>query len=149
MVKKLDVPVQAVPNVVSLADQDLPANRLALEYAYRAASLADALEEAAVRLNLAALSIRLRNRTEAIRELERVLKVLDEGKVPAALTDAVGGTAQYLMGIAAEANGDLVKAEQAWRQAAQSRSTLLLDGGSSPIKEAAEQRLNQSAPRRQ
>ena len=144
--KKLEVPVQAVPNVVSLADQDLPANRLAIEYAYRAASITDALEETAVRLNLAALSLRLRNRVEAIRELERVNQVLMEGRVPASLTEAIGGTANYLIGIAAEASGDLARAETAWRQAAQSRGTLLLDGGSSPVKEVAEQRLSQAAP---
>jgi hypothetical protein len=143
-VKKLDLAVQAVPTVVSLADQDLPANRLAVEYAYRAASLTDALEETAVRLNLAALSLRLRNRVDAIRELERVQKVLAEGRVPAPLTDAIGGTANYLLGLAAEASGDLARAETAWRQAAQSRSTLLIDGGSSPIKDAAEERLAQA-----
>jgi hypothetical protein len=143
-VKKLDLAVQAVPNVVSLADQDLPANRLTVEYAYRAASLTDALEETAVRLNLAALSLRLRNRTDAIRELERVQKVLAEGRVPPSLTDAIGGTANYLLGLAAEASGDLARAETAWRQAAQSRSTLLIDGGSSPIKDAAEERLAQA-----
>ena len=143
-VKKLELAVQAVPNVVSLADQDLPSNRLMLEYAFRAASLTDALEETAVRLNLAALSLRLRNRSEAIRELERVLKVLGEGRVPASLNDAIGGTAQYLMGVAAEASGDLARAEMAWRQAAQSRASLLIDGGSSSIKDAAEERLNQS-----
>ena len=145
VIKKLELPVQAVPNVVSLADRDLPANRLALEFAYRASSLSDALEETAVRLNLAALSLRLRNQTEAVRELERVVKVLTEGKVPASLTDAIGGTAHYLMGIATEASGDLARAEAAWRQAAQSRSTLLIDGGSIPIKDAAEERLQQSS----
>jgi hypothetical protein len=143
-VKKLELAVQAVPNVVSLADRDLPANRLSLEFAYRAASLTDALEETAVRLNLAALSLRLRNQAEAIRELERVGKVLMEGKVPPSLSDAIGGTAHYLMGIAAEASGDLARAEAAWRQAVQSRGTLLIDGGSSPIKDAAEERLSQS-----
>jgi hypothetical protein len=143
-VKKLDLAVQAVPNVISLADQDLPANRLTVDYAYRAASLTDALEETAVRLNLAALSLRLRNRNDAIRELERVLKVLGEGRVPASLTDAIGGTANYLLGLAAEATGDLARAETAWQQAAQSRSTLLIDGGSNPIKDAAEDRLRQA-----
>jgi hypothetical protein len=146
MMRKLEVAVQAVPNVVSIADQDLPANRLAIEYAYRAASLSDALEETAVRLNVGALALRLRNRTEAIRELERVLAVLGEGRVPASLTDAIGGTAHYLIGLAAEANGDLARAETAWRQAAQSRGSLLIDSGSSPIKELAEQRLSQASP---
>jgi tetratricopeptide (TPR) repeat protein len=143
MVKKLEVAIQAVPNVVSLADQDLPANKLSLEYTYRAAGLGNALDEAAVRLNLAVVALRLRNRADALKELDRVLKVVGEGRLPAPLIDPIGGTAQYLMGIAAEGSGDIPAAERAWRQAAQSQGTLLIDDGADAIKELSEQRLNQ------
>jgi hypothetical protein len=62
--------------------------------------------------------------------------------VPPSLTDSIGGTAQYLIGIASEATGDMAGAERAWRQAAQSRGTLLFEDGEA-IKELSEQRLNQ------
>jgi hypothetical protein len=140
--RKADVVVQAVPNLVSLADRALLSNKLAVEYGFRTAGLTDALDEVAVRLNLAALAIRLRNRNDATRDLERVLKVLSEGRIPPALTDALTGTTQYLLGIAAEASGDSASAERAWRTAAQSSSNLLTDGGE-PVRDLAEQRLNQ------
>jgi hypothetical protein len=140
--RKADVVVQAVPNVVSLADRALLSNKLAVEYVYRAAGLTDALDEVAVRLNLAALAIRLRNRADATRDLERVLKIVSEGRIPAPLTDALTGTAQYLSGIAAEASGDTAAAERAWRAAAQSTSNFLSDGGE-PLKDLAEQLVNQ------
>lgn len=139
--KKVDVVVQAIPNVVSLADRALLSNKLAVEYTYRAAALTDALDEVAVRLNLAALSLRLRNRAEATKDLERVLKVLSEGQIAPPLLDAANGTAQFLLGLSAEASGDSAAATRAWRQAAQSTSNLLTDGGE-PIKDLAEQRLN-------
>jgi hypothetical protein len=142
MMRKVDVAVQAVPSVVSLADQGVLSNKLAVEYGYRAAGLSDALDEATVRLNMAAMALRLRNRADATRELDRVVKILSEGRVPQALVDAITGTTQYLLGIAAEANGDTVGAERAWRVAAQSRGNLLMDSGE-PLKDLSEQRLNQ------
>jgi hypothetical protein len=140
--KKVEVVVQAIPNVVSLADRALLSNKLSVEYTYRAAALTDALDEVAVRLNLAALSLRLRNRVDATRDLEQVLKVLSEGRITQPLLDAATGTAHYLLGLAAEASGDNAGATRAWRQAAQSTANLLTDGGE-PIKDLAEQRLNQ------
>ena len=140
--RKADVAVQAIPNVVSLADQALLANALALQYGYRTSSLNDAVEEVTVRLNVAALALRLRNRVDAIRELESVSRLVADSRIPASLTDAVTGTTQYLLGIALDAEGDVTGAERAWRMAAQSRSSLLVDNGE-PIKELSEQRLKQ------
>jgi PDZ domain-containing protein len=140
--RKADVAVQAIPNVVSLADQALLSNALALQYAYRTSLLTDALEEVTVRLNLAALALRLRNGVDAIRELESVARLATDGRVPPSLTDAVNGTTQYLIGLALDAEGDVAGAERAWRVAAQSRSSLLVDNGE-PIKELSEQRLKQ------
>jgi len=59
------------------------------------------------------------------------------------LVDSIGGTAQYLTGVAAEASGDAATAEKAWRQAAQSEGTLLIEDAPDAIKELSEQRLNQ------
>jgi len=126
MARKIDVAIQSVPNVVSLADKDLPANKLLLEYGYRTSALANALEETAVRLNVAALSLRLKNRAAALQELKRVVDVVAEGRIPQPLSDSIGGTAQYLTGLAAEESGDSRGAEAAWRQAAQSQGTLLI-----------------------
>ena len=140
--RKADVAVQAIPNVVSLADQALLANALALQYGYRTSSLNDAVEEVTVRLNVAALALRLRNRVDAIRELESVSRLVADSRIPASLSDAVTGTTQYLLGIALDAEGDVTGAERAWRMAAQSRSSLLVDNGE-PIKELSEQRLKQ------
>jgi hypothetical protein len=142
MMRKVDVAVQAVPNVVSLADQGLLSNKLALEYGYRTAAFTDPLDEISVRLNVAAVALRLRNRADAARELDRVMKVLADGRIPMALVDAITGTTQYLLGIAAEATGDTGGAQRAWRLAAQSRANLLVDNGE-PLKDLAEQRLNE------
>jgi membrane-associated protease RseP (regulator of RpoE activity) len=144
--RKVDLAVQAVPNVVSLSDRGLRANKLALEYAYLSSSLNDVLDEVAVRLNLAALSLRLRNRADATRELERVIKVVGDGKVTASLTDAITGTAHYLLGLAAEAGGDTAAAERAWKVAALSRGNLLVENGE-PLKELAEAKLGQLVAR--
>jgi hypothetical protein len=143
--KKIAVAVQAVPNVVSLNDQGLRSNKLALEYAFKASALTDPLDEVAVRLNMAALALRLHNRADATRELDRVIKSVADGRVPAALSDAVTGTAQYLLGLAAEAGGDMAAAERAWKIAAQSHSTFLVDNGE-PLKELAQSRLGQLTP---
>jgi hypothetical protein len=140
--RKADVTIQAIPNVVSLADQALLSNALALQYGYRTSSLTDALEEVTVRLNIAALALRLRNRVDAIGALESVARLAADGRVPPSLTDAVNGTTQYLLGLALDAEGDVTGAERAWRMAAQSRSSLLVDNGE-PIKELSEQRLKQ------
>jgi len=140
--KKVAVPVQAVPSVVALMDQSLLFNKLASDYTYRAAAIRTPLEEAAVRLNLAVVLMRLGNWTEATRELERVVKVTGEGKLPANLTDPVGGTAQYLLGMCAEALGDVAGATRAWKISAQSRSNLLTETGE-PLKELSERRLTQ------
>jgi hypothetical protein len=103
--------------------------------------LNNALDETAVRLNLAAVSMRLKNWTEAQRELQRVVKIVTDGGVPAPLGDAIGGTAQYLLGISAEAIGDTATAERAWKLAAQARGNLLTENGES-LKDLSEQRLN-------
>jgi membrane-associated protease RseP (regulator of RpoE activity) len=140
--RKVDVKPESVPNVLSLADQGLPSNKLAVEYGYRIGNLNNALDETAVRLNLAAVSMRLKNWTDAQRELERVVKIVTDGGVPAPVGDAIGGTAQYLLGISAEAVGDTATAERAWKLAAQARGNLLTENGES-LKDLSEQRLNQ------
>lgn len=142
MVRKVDVRVQAVPNVISFADQALPANKLALEYTYRAGTLANALEETSVRLNIAAVSMRLRKFNDAKGELERVVKVVGDGAVPGPLGDAIAGTANYLLGLSNEGIGDTASAERAWRLAQQSRGNLLTENGEA-LKDLSEQRLNQ------
>jgi hypothetical protein len=140
--KKVSVAVQAVPSVVALMDQSLLFNKLAIDYVYRVAALTTPLEETAVRLNLAVVLMRLGSWADAARELERVVKVAGEGRIPATLTDSIGGTAHYLLGMCAEATGDVAGATRAWKTAAQSRGNLLTDSGE-PLKELSERRLNQ------
>jgi hypothetical protein len=147
--KKTSLVVQDVPNVVSLDDLSLPSNRLAVEFARLATDTKNPLDEAAIRLNLGVLAIRLRIWNDAIRELDRVAKLTGDGVLPAPLIDPIKGTAQYLLGVAAEGSGDTVGAERAWRVAAQSRSNLLTESGE-PVKELSEQRLSATSggPRR-
>ncbi len=140
--KKVLVPVQAVPSVVALLDQSVLFNKLAIDYTYRAAAMTTPLEETAVRLNMAVVLMRLGSWADATRELERVVKVVGEGRVAQTLTDAIGGTAHYLLGVCAEATGDVAGATRAWKIAAQSRGNLLTDSGE-PLKELSERRLNQ------
>jgi hypothetical protein len=142
MARKVEVRVQAVPNVISFADQALQANKLALEYTYRAGILANALEETSVRLTIAAVSMRLRKFGDAKNELERVVKVVGDGGVPGPLGDAIAGTANYLLGVSNEGIGDTASAERAWRLASQSRGNLLTENGEA-VKDLSEQRLNQ------
>jgi tetratricopeptide (TPR) repeat protein len=144
--KKVDVAIQSVPNIVSIADQDLPANKLLLEYAYRTSTLGSPLDEAAVRLNVAALSLRLKNRAGALAELKRVLDLALDGAAQAALVDSIRGTAQYLSGVAASETGDTPAADAAWRQAAKSQGVFLVEDSNESVKDLAEQRLGQSPP---
>jgi hypothetical protein len=146
--KKVEVAIQSVPNVVSIADQDLPANKLLLEYAYRTSALRSPLDEAAVRLNVAALSLRLKNRAAALVELKRVLDLTLDGVAQAALVESIRGTAHYLTGIAANETGDSAAADAAWRQAAKSQGIFLVEDSGESDKDLAEQRLGQSPPAR-
>jgi hypothetical protein len=138
--RRIDVTPQRVPRLVELLDQTVLSNALAVQYASRVYSATTPLDEAAVRLNLAAALMRLENWSDAVRELEAVSKLASGGAMPAPVNDAVSGTVQYLMGACAEALGDIPGAERAWGQASQSAAALLTDSGE-PIKELSTRRL--------
>ena len=140
--RKVDVTLQRVPRLVELLDQTVLSNALAVQYASRAYSSATPLDEAAVRLNLAAALMRLENWVDAMRELEAVGKIAAGPALPQAVKDAVAGTVQYLTGACAEALGDVAGAERAWAQSSQSASALLTDSAE-PLKELSERRLAQ------
>ena len=140
--KRVDVTPHRVPRLVELLDQTVLSNALAVHYASRVYSATTPLDEAAVRLNLAAALMRLENWTDAMLQLESVAKLASGNAMPPAVTDAVNGTVQYLMGACAEGLGDVPGAERAWGQAAQSAAVLLTDSGE-PIKELSTRRLTE------
>jgi predicted negative regulator of RcsB-dependent stress response len=114
-----------------MADQTLLVNRILLELRARLASISDPVEEAVIRLNLAAALARVEAWSDARTELQRV-------KLP----DGPGvgnGTVQYLVGLCADKLGNRTEAETAWKAAAASESQLTEDGPS--IKELAEAKL--------
>lgn len=142
--RKVDVTVVKVPSLISLEDESLWSNRLAVGYTALAAERTQLLDQIAARLNLAVVLLRLKNYAEAATELDRVAKSAEEGKIPPSMLDVVVGTAQYLIGICAEAQRDFPRAEQAWKRAAQARGNLLTENGE-PLKELATRRLDQLA----
>jgi hypothetical protein len=142
--RKVDVTVVKVPSLISLDDQSLWSNRLAVAYAALATERTAPLEQLAARLNLAVVLIRLKNYADAAIELDGVAKLAEAGALSPSLSDAVMGTTQYFIGICAEAQRDFPRAEAAWRRAAQARGNLLTENGE-PLKELAGRRLEQLA----
>jgi hypothetical protein len=140
--RRLDVTAQQVPRLVELYDQGVLSNALAVHYSSRASAALPAVEEAAVRLNLAASLMRLENWADATRELQTVAELASGSDLAPSVKDAVGATTQYLLGECAEATGDIPSAERAWGLAAQSSSALLTDSAE-PLKELSERRLTQ------
>jgi membrane-associated protease RseP (regulator of RpoE activity) len=140
--KQVTVTPQRIPRLVELQDQTVLSNALAVQYASRVYGAATPLDEAAVRLNLAAALMRLENWSDATRELEAVGRIASGQALAAPVRDAVAGTVQYLTGVCAEALGDAAGAERAWQLASASASALLTDSGE-PIQELAARRLAQ------
>ena len=136
------VTVVKVPSLVSLEDESLLSNRLAVGYAALAAERTDGLEQLAARLNRAVVLMRLRNYPGASTELDGVTSLAEAGQLGPTLLDLVVGTTQYLNGICAEAQRDIPRAEQAWKRASESRGNLLTENGE-PIKDLALRRLEQ------
>jgi hypothetical protein len=129
--KTLTVPVTAAPRVATLNDRSLLLNRVILSL--RAAlSVPSTVDEALVRLNLAAALMRVGNWADAQAELERVT-----------LPDGPGishGTVQYFIGLCQEAVGRTSDAERSWRAAAAAEGALVSEDGPT-VKEAAERKL--------
>jgi hypothetical protein len=141
-VRKVSVTVVKVPSLVSLEDESLLSNRLAVGYGALAAERTGGLEQLAARLNRAVVLMRLRNYPEATAELDGVMKLAEGGDLPSSVSDVVVGTTQYLVGICAEAQRDIPRAEQAWKRASEARGNMLTENGE-PLKDLARRRLDQ------
>ncbi|MFI5179658.1 MAG: PEGA domain-containing protein, partial [Vicinamibacterales bacterium] len=96
--KRADVKVFMAPRLVGLFDQTLLVNHMLIDLRGRLQTPGDPLEDAVVRLNLAAALARLENWSEARTELQRV-KLPDGPGV-------ANGTVQYLLGLCADKLGN-------------------------------------------
>jgi PDZ domain-containing protein len=136
--KRADVKVFMTPRLIGLFDQTLLVNRTLLDLRARLQTPGDPLEDAVIRLNLAAALARVENWSDARTELQRV-KLPDGPGV-------ANGTVQYLLGLCAEKLGNRADAEAAWRAATASESLISEDGPS--VKELAEAKLAELQRRR-
>jgi hypothetical protein len=140
--KKISVTLQRVPRLVELLDQTVLSNALVVQYASRVYAASTPLDEAAVRLNLAAALMRVENWSDALRELAAVEKVVAGATLAPAVKDAISGTVLFLTGACSEALGDVASAERAWEQSARSAAALLTDSRE-PLGELSSRRLTQ------
>ena len=150
--RRVEIKVEAVPNVISPDDRSLLSNKLAADYAFRLDQPGSPEEEISLRLNLAAARVRLTDWAGASEELGLVPGLVARGQLAKPLADRIGGTRLYLLGRAAEGNRDLASAQAFYAQAAQLPGTFLSQDGAL-LKELARQRLDQlpaaaGAPRR-
>jgi hypothetical protein len=133
--RKADVKVLFRPRLLGVSDQTLLVNRTLVTLRARLGEAKDPVEQAAIRLNLAAALTRLESWSDARAELQQVT-----------LTDGPGvgtGTVQYLIGLCAARLGNRADAETAFKAAAASSNLLSEDGP--PVKELAEARLAELA----
>jgi PDZ domain-containing protein len=129
--KKVDVAVVMRPRLIGISDQTLFVNRTLVTLRARLGEAKDPMEQASIRLNLAAALTRLESWSDARNELQQVT-----------LTDGPGvgtGTVQYLLGLCAARLGNRADAEAAFKAAAASANLLTEDGP--PVKDLAEVRL--------
>ena len=133
--KKADLKVLMRPRLIGINDQTLFVNRTLVALRARLGEAKDPIEQASIRLNLAAALTHLESWSEARTELQQVQ-----------LTDGPGvgtGTVQYLLGLTSARLGNRAEAETAFKAAAASNSLLTEDGP--PVKELAEARLAELA----
>jgi membrane-associated protease RseP (regulator of RpoE activity) len=133
--KKVDVPVVLRPRLIGISDQTLFVNRTLVALRARLSEATDPMEQASIRLNLAAALTRLESWSDARNELQQVT-----------LTDGPGvgaGTVQYLLGLCAARLGNRADAEAAFKAASASANLLTEDGPA--VKELAEARLAELA----
>ena len=129
--KKVDLKVAMRPRLLGISDQTLLVNRTLVTLRARLGEAKDPLEQASIRLNLAAALTRLESWSDARAELQQVT-----------LADGPGvgtGTVQYLIGLCAARLGNRADAETAFKAAAATASLLTENGP--PVKELAETRL--------
>lgn len=128
--RSVTVPVASAPRLMSVGDQSLLFNALAVALRTRLAA-APAGEQPYVRLNLAVALMRLGDFAGAREQLESV-------QLPAGRGIA-DGTKQYLLGLALAGLGDAPGADRAWQEAARSDASLTESGPL--VKGLAERRL--------
>ncbi len=127
------VDVTLAPRVIGTTDRSLLVNRLIAYYRSRLLESLPPLEEAVLRLNLAAALVRVEAFDAAREELLRV--TLPDGP------GVSSGTVQYLLGLCAERLGNLSEAQTAYKAAASSEALLTEDGPA--VRDLAEARLAQ------
>ena len=118
--KKAQLNVVMTPRLIGISDQTILANRIILAIRARLLSVTDPVEEATLRLNLAAALMHVEDWSDARAELGRVR-----------LPDGPGvsnGTVQYLLGICAKSLGNRADAETALKAAEGSDALLTEDG---------------------
>jgi hypothetical protein len=131
--KRAEVSVATEPRLVAMTDQTLLFNKLILDFRGRLTlATGNASEQSVARLNLAVALMRVGNYADAQDELARV--VLPDGP------GVSNGTVQYLLGLVAEALGQLPDAERAWKAATAAPGALLGEDGPL-IKDLAERKL--------
>jgi tetratricopeptide (TPR) repeat protein len=128
--RTVQVDVESAPRLISVADESLLFNPLAVALRTRLAA-APAGEQPSVRLNLAVALMRLGDFAGAREQLEAV-------RLPAGRGIA-DGTLEYLRGLALDGLGDAAGAQRAWQAAAGSEASLTDDGPL--VKGLAERRL--------
>jgi hypothetical protein len=128
--RSASLPVTGTPRLISVGDQTLLFNPLAVVLRSRLATASEA-EQPFVRLNLGVALLRLGDYAGAREQFEAV-------SLPAG-TGIAQGTQQYLLGLALEGMGDLPGAQRAWQAAASSEASLTEDGP--PVKSLAERKL--------
>jgi hypothetical protein len=132
--RNLTVPIAEVADAISLTDRSRLSNPLLLDMEDALAGAETPLAEAAARLNLAVVHIRLANWDLALRELEQV-----------SLPDGPGvsaGTVAYLTGLSLTAVNRLSDAQSAFEQAVAAAGSQLYLGGP-PVAPLAQQRLDE------
>ena len=131
--KSAEVTVLMRPRLLGINDQTLLVNRTLVTLRARLGESKDPVEQASIRLNLAAALARLEAWNDARIELQQVT-----------MTDGPGvgaGTVQYLLGLCAVRLGNRAEAETALAAAAASNNLLTEDGP--PVRELAEMRLGE------
>jgi len=132
--RTVQVDVESAPRLISIADESLLFNPLAVALRTRLAA-APAAEQPYVRLNLAVALMRLGDFAGAREQLDAV-------RLPAGRGIAEG-TIQYLLGLALDGLGDTTAAQRAWQAAAGSEASLTEAGPL--VKGLAERRLAAAA----
>jgi hypothetical protein len=128
--RSASLPVAGSPRLISVGDQTLLFNPLAVVLRSRLAMATEA-EQPFVRLNLGVALLRLGDYAGAREQFEAV-------SLPAG-SGIAQGTQQYLLGLALEGMGDLPGAQRAWQAAASSEASLTEDGPA--VKSLAQRKL--------